>query len=170
MTKAGRDVLKVISGICNTIFRANRDIELAPEIDSIDAVETRPVEVQEAHCLFNRASWTRLPNAIVKRVVVLALKVRQSLLDCPCMPLEALVRVDKFTVGIGENGTLRLEVEEHSTSTQEWFQISTILRWEQRGILMHKPSFAPGPLQKRLKHLRPLDWAILRVLDSLVPP
>src|SRR5579863_2941767 len=121
MTKARRDGLKIIIGICNTIFRANRDIELTPEIDPIDAVETCPVEIQEAHCLFNRPGWTRLPNAIVKRFVVLLLKVRQPLLDGPCMLLEALVCVDKFTVGIGENCTLRLEVEEHSTATQERF-------------------------------------------------
>src|SRR5437870_12657528 len=99
MTEAIRYLLKIVLWVLNKVFRANWNIEISSELDSVDSVEACPVQIEKTYGLPNHARRTRCADAIVELFAVSALKVRKVAVNCSRMLLERLICVDKVTIG-----------------------------------------------------------------------
>ena len=51
-------------------------------------------------------------------------------------------------VGVGQDGSNWLKVEEYSTSTQKWFDVSPEGSWQNSRVLRYEPALSSRPFEK----------------------
>ena len=54
----------------------------------------------------------------------------------------------QLDIGVGQDGSNWLKVEEYSTSTQKWFNVSPEGSWQNSRVLRYEPALSSRPFEK----------------------